>query len=418
MSNARVTTSAELARVSITGIAAGGDGVGRTDGMVVFVPRVAMGDVALVRLSRGKRFARGRLESLEHASEDRVPPECVHYTRDRCGGCQIQHLSYDAQLRTKSVIVGDAMRRIGKRAIEDPVVHPSDARWRYRRKLTLHLRAAGDAWVAGLHPYDDPDAVFDLEDCPITARSVLAVWTEMRPAFAYLPDAPALRVAVRLTGHGATVVVEGGTTWRSSDRFFAQSPSILELWWQPEHGPMRLLDTRVAEAVAGASFVQVNERVAASLRADVLERVRAHAPRRIVDAYAGMGDTAVPLAGEGREVVAIELDAVAVASFGDRLQPPSRAIVGRVEDHLATALPADVVLLNPPRAGVDERVTTALQSVARAPRAILYVSCDPATLARDVARMPRYRVALVRAYDMFPQTAHVETVCELVPEAA
>jgi 23S rRNA (uracil1939-C5)-methyltransferase len=116
--------------------------------------------------------------------------------------------------------------------------------------------------------------------------------------------------------------------------------------------------------------------------------------------------------------VAIELDREAVDTFRDRLPAPSSVIVGRVEDHLPGALPADVVVLNPPRAGVDVRVTAALEGGSRPPRAILYVSCDPATLARDVARMPRYRVASMRAYDMFPQTAHVETVCELVPEVA
>jgi 23S rRNA (uracil1939-C5)-methyltransferase len=129
-----------------------------------------------------------------------------------------------------------------------------------------------------------------------------------------------------------------------------------------------------------------------------------------------MGDTAIPLAAEGRRVTAIELDAEAVSRFADKLRAPSVAIAGRVEEHLEAALPADVVLLNPPRAGVDARVTTALETVARRPRAIVYVSCDPATLARDVARLPHYRVASLRAYDMFPQTAHVETVCELVPE--
>ena len=418
MTDTRAAMTEGLARVPITGIAAGGDGVGRTDGMVVFVPRTAIGDVALVRLATGKRYARGRFESLEQVSHDRVSPPCVHYTRDDCGGCQLQHLSYESQLRTKGVIIGDAMRRIGKRDVEDPVVQPSDEQWRYRRKLTLHLRRNGDAWVAGLHPFDDPDAVFDLGDCPITARDVLAVWAELRPAFAFLPEAHALRVAVRLIDHGASVVVEGGRTWRTFENFFAHSPSIVELWWRPDHGAVRRLSARDAEAVAGASFIQVNERVATSLRADLLDRVRAHSPSRIVDAYAGMGDTAVPLASEGRTLVAIELDAAAVASFSDRLHPPSRAIVGRVEEHLSAALPADVVLLNPPRAGVDARVTAALQQVARPPRAILYVSCDPATLARDVARLPRYRVARMRAYDMFPQTAHVETVCELVPEAA
>ena len=407
--------STAVARVEIASVAAGGDGVGRTEGMVVFVPRTAPGDVARVRLAAGKRFARGVLESLEVPSPLRVDPPCPHYVIDRCGGCQLQHLSYDAQLATKGTIIGDALRRIGKRAADDPRVVPSVAQWRYRRKLTLHLRRSGSTWTAGLHPYDDPVGVFDLRDCPITAEEVLAVWAQLRPSFSLLPDERALRVAVRLLEGGASVVVEGGRAWPNADRFFAAASSVTELWWRPEQGRLRRLAARDG-ASAGASFVQVNARVAAALRAHVLERVRAHDPARVVDAYAGMGDTAIPLAAEGRQVTAIELDAEAVSRFADRLRAPSVAIAGRVEEHLEAALPADVVLLNPPRAGVDARVTTALEAAARRPRAIVYVSCDPATLARDVARLPRYRVASLRAYDMFPQTAHVETVCELVPE--
>lgn len=406
------------ARIEITGIAAGGDGVGRTEGMVVFVPRTAPGDVARVRLARSKRFARGHLESLETASPDRVEPVCPHYTRDRCGGCQLQHLSYEAQLRAKGSIIADALRRIGRRDAGDVRVDASDVQWRYRRKLTLHLRRDGDNWIAGLHPYDDPAFVFDLSDCPITDERVIASWHELRGAFDLLPQVRSLRVAVRLLGDGVAVVVEGGGAWPAAERLFLAAPSILEIWWKPDHGRMRRLAARTAESQSGASFVQVNARVAARLQAHVLERAHAHAPRRIVDAYAGAGGTAVPLAAGGATVVAIELDAEAVARFAERLRPPSRAVIGRVEDHLAEALPADLVLLNPPRGGVDARVTAALQNVASPPSAVIYVSCDPATLARDLARMPRYRLAAVRAYDMFPQTAHVETVCELVPEAA
>jgi 23S rRNA (uracil1939-C5)-methyltransferase len=176
--------------------------------------------------------------------------------------------------------------------------------------------------------------------------------------------------------------------------------------------------SRRGEAKAGASFAQVNARVAARLQGHVLERARSYAPARVVDAYAGTGATAIPLANDGRTVIAIEWDHDAVASLRERLAPPSSAIAGRVEEHLDAALPADVVLLNPPRTGVDARVTDLLERTAPRPRAVIYVSCDPGTLARDLARLPGYRLAGVRAYDMFPQTAHVETVCELVPEAA
>lgn len=410
--------SDSLARVAIESIAAGGDGVGRTDGMAVFVPRTAPGDIALVTLARAKRFARGELVSLEQASAQRVPPPCPHYTTDRCGGCQIQHLSYAAQLAAKGGIVGDALRRIGKRAVENPHVEPSDGEWRYRRKLTLHLRRHAGGWIAGLHPFDDPEAVFDLHDCPITDQRVMDVWAELRSAFDLLPNERALRVAVRLLDAGASLVVEGGRTWREPERVLDAVRSVTEVWWRPEGGRERLLARRGADAASGASFAQVNAGVAQRLRGHVLALARGRHPGKVIDGYAGLGATTLPLAADGLEVVAIELDSNAAGALRKQLRAPSTAIAGRVEDHIARALPADVVMLNPPRGGLDARVTDALQRVERAPGAILYTSCDPATLGRDIARLTRFRLASVRAYDMFPQTAHVETVCELVPEAA
>ena len=406
------------ATVSIESVAAGGDGVGRAEGMVVFVPRSAPGDLARVRMARAKRFARGELLSLERASPARVDPPCIHYTADRCGGCQIQHLTYEAQLEAKSVIIGDALRRIGRREVSNPDVTASDAPWRYRRKLTLHLRRRAGRWVAGLHPFDDPAAVFDLRDCPITDERVLDVWSELRKSFDLLPRVPALRVSVRLVEDGASATVEGGDAWPTSDRFFASAPSLTELWWRPEERAVQRVATRSASSQAGASFTQVNAGVASELREYLLSRVRHYDPPRVVDAYAGTGATALPLAAEHRTVVAIEWDREAVEQLRSRLAPPSSAIAGRVEDHLANALPADVVLLNPPRTGVDPRVTAALEAIEAKPRALFYVSCDPATFARDLARLPGYRLIALRGYDMFPQTAHVETVCELIPAVA
>src|SRR4051794_13722054 len=108
------------AEVTIDSIAAGGDGVGRVEGMGVFVPRTAPGDVVTAALAGKKRFARGQLRRIERPSSDRVEPPCPHYVIDRCGGCQLQHMSYAAQLQAKSTIIHDGVVRIGKRAIERP----------------------------------------------------------------------------------------------------------------------------------------------------------------------------------------------------------------------------------------------------------------------------------------------------------
>jgi len=413
-------TSAPV-RLTIDSIAAGGDGVARHEGLVVFVPRSAPGDVVQAAVTVQGRFARAQVTAIESPSPDRVEPPCPHYVHDRCGGCQLQHLAYDAQLAAKAGIVRDGFERIGRRAMTPPVVHPSARPWRYRRKLTLAMRRrANGRWIAGLHPHDAPGWVFDLNDCPITDERVLATWAEVRSAAALLPqDSPKLRGAVRLLGDGASFVLEGGRRWPRARDFLARVPSLRALWWVPEGGARRLVADRRESPEPGASFVQVNPAMAERLAAHVVERVRAFAPATVVDAYAGAGDVAVTLAEGGARVTAIELDAEASAWSASRLPSGSRALAGRAEELLPSALPADVVILNPPRAGVDERVTATLAAaLARdaPPRAVVYVSCNPATLARDVGRMTGWRVAHVESFDMFPQTAHVETVCELVPE--
>lgn len=406
--------------LTIDSIAAGGDGVARAEALVVFVPRTAPGDVIAASVEQRGRFARGIAERVIQPSPTRVDPPCPHYVHDDCGGCQIQHIAYDAQLEAKRVIIRDAIQRIARREIPLPDVRPSPEQWRYRRKLTLALRWERGAWVAGLHPYHDPVAVFALEDCPITQEPVVAIWKAVLAASRYLPRVPSLRGAVRVLDGGASLVLEGGTSWPGARALFDSVPALTALWWQPEGHRRRLLAER---AVAGgaadsASFVQVNASVSQALRAHVVERIGAMAPRRILDCYAGSGETAAELATAGAEVTAIELDRDASARATRRLAPPSRAVRGAVEELLPELLPADVVLLNPPRTGLDARVPAALEHTREKPRAVVYVSCNPATLARDLARLPGYRLTHLLGFDMFPQTAHVETVCELVPEAA
>lgn len=405
-----------VAEVTIERIAAGGDGIARHGELVVFVPRSAPGDRARVRLDVRKRFARGTIEELVHPSAQRVDPPCPHYVNDRCGGCQLQHLDYAAQVEAKRGIIRDSLARIGKRDVELPTVTPAGRPWRYRRKLTLAMRRArSGAWTIGLHPFDNPGRVFQLHDCPITDERVLDVWRQVMAAHAHFPPSDELRCAVQITTDGAAVVMEGATAWPTRRAFFEAVPLATSLWWRPANRGRMLVAERTTSAGA-ASFLQVNAEMGDALHAYVLERARAHAPASVVDAYAGTGATAIPLARDGARVTAIELDRDAVARCAAQLPPGSRAIAARVEDAIGAALPADVVLINPPRTGVHESVAQMLEATAPAPRALIYVSCDPATLGRDLARMPRYRIASLRAFDLFPQTAHVETVCELIPE--
>jgi 23S rRNA (uracil1939-C5)-methyltransferase len=405
--------------VAIESIAAGGDGVGRTNGLVVFVARTAPGDVVTAQISGKGHFARGMLRSIVTSSPVRIEPPCPHYTRDKCGGCQLQHMTYDSQLVAKQMIIRDSLQRIGKRNVDAPTIERSPRDWRYRTKLTLAMRRRGGRWIAGLHPYDDPVRVFPLADCPITDRRVVAAWHELMKADAYFPDAKELRGSVRITSGGPTFVMIGGESWAARDQFTAAVPSISAVWWEPAGDkPRRLLYDRRSDRAPSASFAQVNAEMAEILRAYVLKRARSYTPKSAVDAYSGAGQVAIALSGDGVTVTAIELDPDAAEWSAFKLTGLSRVIQGRVEDELPAALPADLVILNPPRAGVDARVTETLEAEATRLRGVIYISCNPATLARDLSRLPSYRIESLHAFDMFPQTAHVETVCELRPTGA
>ncbi len=401
----------------IESIAAGGAGVARVDGLVVFVPRTAPGDEAEFTYVKKDRLGHGRLLRLVEPSPDRVAPRCRHYERDRCGGCQVQHLAGDAQREAKRQVVADAFARIAKRPVEVPPVIASPAEWAYRNKLTLTMRHEGGRWFAGMHRWDDVDRVFSLEECPITHPRVVAGWHDVMAAQALLPKAPELRGAVRLAGESLAFVLEGVSSWPRAHDFAERLPSFSVVRWIDVEGRHHEVVDVEPERPA-ASFEQVNPAMAARMHADVVAMVRALEPTIVIDAYAGSGETSVPLAEAGIRVTAIELDREAATHAERRLAAPSSSVCARVEDVLALHLPADVVLLNPPRAGVDARVCATLESPPTGTRRphVVYVSCNPATLARDVARLPSYRVVQVQPHDMFPQTAHVESVCILAPE--
>ena len=404
--------------LEIQSLAAGGDGVARDDGLVVLTPRTAPGDRIEAEVEVQGRVGRGRLTRVVRPGTTRVEPRCAHFAPpDRCGGCQLQHVDIAAQREEKARMVRDAFQRIARREVALPEV-VGGAPWRYRRSLTLAIRRDGARTWAGMRAFDDPEAVFSLTDCEITDPAVLAAWRMILEQSSTLPGGDRLRGTVRMLPAGPAFMLEGGTEWPALGRFLDALASLAAVWWQPQGKRRRLVADRRTGAGPGASFVQVNAEIATQMQSHLLAVAAKSAPRTVLDGYSGAGDTAVALAAAGASVAAVELDEEASAFAATRLRPPSRAIAARVEDMIVRLLPVDLVVLNPPRAGVDSRVCAAIVAATPRPRAVLYVSCDPATLARDVGRLTGWRVAGLRCFDMFPQTAHIETVCELVPEAA
>lgn len=411
-------TLQKTATLRIDSIAAGGRGVGRMEGMVVFVPRTAPDELVEISLVRHARFSEGKLLRIVEASSTRVAASCRHYQGDRCGGCQLQHMSYDAQLAAKRRIVHDSISRIARREPPPFELEPSAVPWHYRNKLTLALRRSGTRWIAGLRRFDAPDEVFSLTECPITSPAVLEGWREVMAASHLFPRVSELKGSVRETQGTRSFVLTGARGWQSSNTFADACGSFSLIQWVDENGRVHELVNRRSGVSSPASFEQVNPEVSSRMHSHVLALVRQNDPARVVDAYCGRGITTAELAREGREVVGIELDPSAVRMAREAAPPGAEIIEGRVEDVLHDRLPADAVVLNPPRAGVDKRVCQALESARPLSRRIVYVSCDPATLARDIGRLPSFEIASLRAFDMFPQTAHVETVCELLPRAA
>lgn len=416
-------------RVRVRGVAAGGAGVvDLPDGRVGFVHRTAPGDLVEARVARLRpRWGEAELLEVVEAGPGRVAPPCPHY--GTCGGCTLQHLSYDEQLAWKRRIVADALARIGGVDAPLPEVVASPERTRYRNRVTftvLHL--GGGRMVAGFHALRNPARVVDVgSDCLLPEPAVTTAWEALRIACDgshVLPEGRELRVTLRALEAGVAILVKGGADGWDPDLLLSRVPGLVSVWHQPAggHAPRRVAGEAVREVwgeesvpMSGHAFLQVNRGAAEALAAHVL--ARAGDPARAVDAYCGIGVYGRALARRGWRVVGIEADPDACE--GARHEAPSGFEVreGRVEEALPDALPADLVILNPPRAGLDERVPTAL--ARQRPARLVYVSCDPATLARDVARLRgAFTLAELRSFDLFPQTSHVETVAVLSPEGS
>ncbi len=437
----RAPSAASGIEVTIESLAFGGDGVAHTP-RAIFVAGAAPGDRLRVRIVEShSSWARAEIVETLAASPLRRDPPCPYASR--CGGCSWQHVGEETQREAKRLAVEDALRRIGGfRDITVPPVIVAGTPLRYRRRIRFHLSRQKDRVLSGfLRPRST--RVVDVEACLQMTEGLERAYRAMRGALCSPPGAagsPGGVAEVDLAvgsdditavaafhlpqdpprGQRAPVARLAETLLRSGAlagwAALAPDGRILDAG-----GEITLTDVFPEGSVPGAPFTLRRRGWAfsqASFETNLLLLRTALAamgdpfPRRVTELYAGSGNFTLPLASLSPEVVAVEGDPDAARELEDNLASAgrhARVIAADVQEALGSIEAADAVLLDPPRAGAAEAVP---RLIALAPRRIVYVSCHPATLARDLARLAGggYRLADVRAIDAFPQTWHVETV--------
>jgi len=451
----RLSKGAEL-DLSIEKLAFGGKALGRFEGCVVFVDQALPGQRVRVRITKIKpQFAEARVIQLLSQSPAYSPPFCRHF--GVCGGCQWQDLAYAEQLHWKRVQVQESLRHLAGLTPGQilPTVASPQPRY-YRNKMEFTFAPAPGGCALGLHVRASRDRIFDLEECflqsPQTAEIVKGVRSLCRQSGlpAYNPknhrgfwrflvlreskhtpqmlahlittdqgDPAALpALAAHLQAHfpAITTLVHS----RSRKKAQVASGESSQTLWGPGYIEERLCGLTLR--VSAHSFLQTNTAAAAGLYEAVSRWGEFTGRETVWDLYCGAGSIALSLAAQVRRVVGFELvpEAVSDAYTNSRLNGVDNChflagdLKERIRQTLQTAsqpLP-EVVITDPPRSGMHPQVVQAVLELA--PRRIIYVSCNPATLARDLALLrDHYEISTVQPFDLFPHTAHIECVARL-----
>ncbi|MHB0857821.1 MAG: 23S rRNA (uracil(1939)-C(5))-methyltransferase RlmD [Anaerolineae bacterium] len=401
-----------IVTLTLRAMAHGGEALGESDRKTVFVPLAIPGEKVRVRIDEEhKRFARATLIEVLEPSPARVAPPCRYF--GVCGGCQWQHIAYEAQLEFKREIVRGQLQRVGK--IANPTVKPvlgMEDPWSYRNHVQLSVDEEGGLGYQALRSHQ----VVAVDECWIIDPLLEELWAALEM------DATGLRTVGLRAGvqTGEQMIVFEGRDEEDIPELEAELP--ISCVYHMEDGRSLVLvgedsfRERLGNReyrISSQSFFQVNtaqaERMVGIVR-EFLEPVKGGV---LLDAYCGVGAFALALADDFARVVGIEESPSAIedAIYNGRNDGHVEFVEGAVEEVLPGLLETcDAVVLDPPRAGCAPEVLEALAALA--PQRIVYVSCDPATLARDVAVLAGLGYALVEVQpvDMFPQTYHVETV--------
>jgi 23S rRNA (uracil1939-C5)-methyltransferase len=425
--------------LTVDSIAQGGRGVARANGYVVFVSGALPGDRVRARLTKAKRdFAEAQAVELIDPSPDRVPDRCLH-DGEACPGAPWQGLPYRRQLDEKTRQIEEALRRLGKLdGFELEPAEPAAQEWRYRNKLEYSFGEHDDHLTLGFHRRGSWADVIDVEDCLLAselnnaARNQVREWAQREGIPAYDPrqQAGVLRNLVVREGRRTAQVQTRLVTAPAS---FAKPPvdlhTVVEGPGGGTVGPTGVLGEEfLAEELAQlkfrvspAAFFQTNTETAERLYEIAAGYAELSGRERVFDLYCGIGTIGLALARRAGEVWGIESVSEAVADAEENARRNGIANVRfiatdvrlGVRPLLERAGRPDVVVVDPPRAGLSKKVVRRVIECG-APR-IVYVSCNPTTLAPNASQLTEagYRLRRVRPVDMFPQTPHIECVALL-----
>ena len=429
-----------------------GEGVGRYDNFTVFVPNALPGETVSVIIEEVKNsYARGRIKQILHESVDRVAPLCELY--EECGGCQLQHLSYEAQLRAKRAQVVDALTHIGKLP-QIPVMETLRAEepWNYRNKMQFPIGRNSGKIVIGCFAQGS-HRIINTENCHIQraenndlANAAREIAEQLHiPVYNEDTHKGVLRHIVGRVGRSndlMAVIVTATKQLPRAKEFVRMMrerlPNLVSvhqniqtyrnnvimgrdtqlLWGRPT-----IIDSlgRLNFHISPRSFFQVNTRQAERLYEQALAYADLHGTETVIDAYCGTGTITLFLAQKARKVYGIEIVQPAILDARKNARDNHIKNAEFIVGDATAVMPAlykqgirpDVVVVDPPRAGCAETVLRTFANMK--PQRIVYVSCNPATLARDLAILKDlgYLAQEVQPVDLFPQTSHVENVCLL-----
>lgn len=398
--------------VALHGFAHGGEAVGRLgDGRIVFVGHAIPGETVTVALQQERgRWTRGRLVEVLEASPDRVEPPCPYFAPDRCGGCALQHIAPPRRLQLLRQVVSDQLQRLG--GVEDPAVTATEAagEYGYRSRARFGVDLQGRLGFRRANS----NALIPIDRCLLLDETAQEVREAAGDGWRGVAE-----VEVRAASDGTAVVVHPGRRGKLP----TLPPNDLPVAVVTAGGGSKAVrgQPTLVETVGGfrfkvspTSFFQSNRKGAEILLRLVREAAAVRDGEDALDLYAGVGLFARGLAADGAAVTAIEGHAASAADARTNLHDLADAVHAPVSDAVAALQEAgriiDVAVLDPPRKGAGTPVVTALAQIIR--RTIVYVSCDPAALARDARTLGELGWRLERAVpvDQFAQTASLEVV--------